>query len=58
MVTAELTEHLKEAEDKSVLDDAEVARWFFESHVLGPGILPTGMGLSTRARPLNFQRGR
>ena len=29
MVTVELTEHLKEAEEKSVLNDAEVAHWFF-----------------------------
>ena len=29
MVTVELTEHLKEAEETSVLNDAEVAYWFF-----------------------------
>ncbi len=29
MVTVKLTEHLKEAEETSVLDDAEVAHWFF-----------------------------
>lgn len=29
MVTVEPTEHLKEAEDKSVLNDAEGAHWFF-----------------------------
>ncbi len=29
MVTVELTEHLKEAEETSVLNDAEVAHWFF-----------------------------
>ena len=29
MVTVEQTEHLKEAEETSVLNDAEVAHWFF-----------------------------
>ncbi len=29
MVTVEQTEHLKEAEETSVLNDAEVAYWFF-----------------------------
>jgi len=29
MVTVEPTEHFKEAEDKSVLNDAEGADWFF-----------------------------
>ncbi len=29
MLTVELTEHLKEADVTSVLNDAEVAHWFF-----------------------------
>jgi hypothetical protein len=29
MVTVEQTEHLKEAEETFVLNDAEVAHWFF-----------------------------
>ena len=35
MVTLELTEHLKEAEDKSVLNDAEVPDWFFRAPCAG-----------------------